>query len=92
MIKLFRLVSLLEGLSFLILLFCSIYLKRMQGIDEAIQIPGMAHGFLFVSFVLLLVNCWISKGWKAKFGIAAFFSSIIPFGFLWLDAQLKKKS
>ena len=91
MIKLFRLVSLLEGLSYLILAFCS-YLKHFHGIEDAVKIPGMTHGLLFVSFVLLLVNCWISKGWKAKFGIAAFFSAIIPFGFLWLDAQLKKKS
>ena len=90
MIKLLRLVSCLEGLSLIYLLFCSIYLKRMKGIEEAIHTPGMIHGGLFLAFGTLLLICWIEMRWKFSFVAKAFFSSLIPFGFLWLERQLAK--
>ena len=49
-----RAVSLLEGLSYLILLYCSIVMKRIQGHEDAIYLPGMIHGVLFVLLCLLL--------------------------------------
>ena len=43
-----RFVGLLEGTSFLVLLYCSIFLKRIQGNDDAIHLPGTIHGALFI--------------------------------------------
>ena len=51
-----RLVGLLEGSSYLVLLYCSIVLKRMQGHEEAINIPGYIHGGLFILLCLLLCS------------------------------------
>ena len=59
-----RVVSFLEGLSYLVLLYCSIVMKRIQGNEEAIYIPGMIHGVLFILLCLLL---WIARkpsGWS----------------------------
>ena len=89
LIKLFRIASFLEGLSYLYLLFCSIYLKRMQGIEDAIETPGMIHGALFVTFVFLLINGLIYKKYTFGFSVLAFIASLLPFGFLWIEHKLK---
>lgn len=91
MIKSLRLVAFIEGLSYLYLLFCSIYLKRMMGDEHAIVIPGGVHGALFVLFGLLLLACWIKEKWSFGFVTAVFISSLIPFGFLWIEPKLKGK-
>ena len=45
-----RVMSIADGISFLYLLYHSIYSKRILGIDEAIRVPGMIHGVLFCLF------------------------------------------
>jgi len=89
LIKLFRIASFLEGLSYLYLLFCSIYLKRMKGIEDAIETPGMIHGALFVTFAFLLLNGLIYKKYSFLFSVLAFIASLLPFGFLWIEHKLK---
>lgn len=86
-----RAISFIEGLSYLYLLYCSIYLKRMMGDAHAIDAPGMVHGVLFVIFAIFLFLCWIKKKLSFKASFLVFFASMIPFGFLWIEHYLKKK-
>ena len=51
-LKSFRIISILEGLSFLILLGIAMPLKYIYDIPEAVQAVGMAHGILFMLYVL----------------------------------------
>jgi len=90
MIKGLRIISFLEGLSYLYLLYCSIYLKRMMGDEHAIDTPGAIHGGLFVLFCLFLMLCWRKYKWSIKHCAMIFIASIIPFGFIWIDQKLKK--
>lgn len=46
----------LEGTSFLLLLFIAMPLKYMMGIPEAVKYIGMAHGVLFIAYILILLG------------------------------------
>ena len=52
MIKLFRGISLLEALSLFALLFIAMPLKYVWGNPEYVRVIGMAHGLLFVAYIL----------------------------------------
>ncbi|HTF81243.1 MAG TPA: DUF3817 domain-containing protein [Cytophagales bacterium] len=82
-----RLVGLLEGISYLVLLVFSI-LKRVYDKPELIKVPGMVHGALFVLFVLALIDVHISYKWPIKKTIIAFIASLFPLGNFWADAKL----
>jgi integral membrane protein len=51
----FRVVSLLEGLSYVALMGIAMPLKYLAGNPGAVRIAGTIHGGLFVLFVLALV-------------------------------------
>lgn len=84
-----RLVGLMEGVSYLVLLVCSA-LKRALNMPELIKIPGMIHGVLFVLFVIVLIDAHISYKWTFKKSLLAFLASLLPFGNFVADAKLFK--
>lgn len=85
----FRLISLIEGISFLILVFIAMPLKYMAEIPLAVKIVGMAHGVLFILFVIALIMA--SKRYKWKFlSFQLFVYSLIPFGFILIEKIIMK--
>jgi integral membrane protein len=87
----FRLVALLEGVSYLVLLFIAMPMKYVWGLPLAVKYTGWAHGVLFVLYMLLLLLVWIELKWKFSKVLWAFVASLIPFGTFILDKQLQKK-
>lgn len=87
----FRLISLLEALSFVYLLYCSIYLKRMMGDAEAIKIPGMIHGLLFCVYCLALFQAAEAAKWGKQKVFGYFVASLIPIVPFFLESKLKKE-
>lgn len=87
----FRLVALLEGVSFLILLFIAMPLKYMMHMPAPVRIAGMIHGVLFLGFVFYLLQVRSEKNWTAKKALIAFVASLLPFGTFVLDARVLKK-
>lgn len=88
MVKLLRLVSFLEGLSFLVLVGIAMPLKYKFNQPFFVQYAGMAHGVLFVSFiVLLLVVCQV-KRWSLKVFLFGFIASILPFMPFWFERYI----
>ena len=53
-VRRFRWVSLIEGVSYLVLVAIAMPLKYAAGMPGAVRVVGMAHGVLFVAFVLAL--------------------------------------
>lgn len=45
----------LEGTSFLLLLCIAMPLKYMMGIPEVVRYVGMAHGALFIAYIVILI-------------------------------------
>ncbi|MFC0270845.1 DUF3817 domain-containing protein [Metabacillus herbersteinensis] len=86
-----RVVGLLEGISYLLLLFIAMPLKYFFDLPMAVSVVGAAHGFLFVTFVLAAVYVKFAKRWSILWGIWAVIASLIPFGTFILDRQLQSK-
>ena len=84
-----RLVSAPEGLSFILLLICSV-LKRTTDFN-AVPVMGMVHGVLFVLYVVFLALAWQKQRWDAKRGIVLFVLSVLPFGGFAAERMLAKE-
>lgn len=84
-----RLIGMLEGTSFLILLGVAMPLKYLANIPEAVSIVGMAHGVLFLTFCLALLQAMSAHGWPVRKAIKPFIASLIPFGPFIIDRELK---
>ncbi|WP_170008453.1 DUF3817 domain-containing protein [Bacillus fonticola] len=87
-----RILGILEGISYLLLLFIAMPLKYMADISEAVLITGATHGFLFILFVFAVINVFFSKKWTVRWAIGAVIASLLPFGTFVLDRQLRKHS
>lgn len=83
-----RVVAFLEGVSFLVLLGIAMPLKYAFGQPLAVKHVGMAHGVLFVLYVLLLLGAALEHGWSARKILLAFGASLVPFGTFWADKKL----
>jgi len=88
-INLFRKAAFIEGWSFIILLFVAMPLKYMMGILIATKIVGMAHGVLFIWFLLALGSARAEQDEDSKFVFLSIIASLIPFGTFFLDKKLK---
>ena len=87
MINLLRITALLEGVSFLVLLGIAMPLKYIWGNPEYVRIVGMAHGLLFVAYVLFAIMTKFELNWKPKTLIIVFVASVIPFGTFYVDKK-----
>ncbi len=89
-LKTLTIMGYLEGTSFLLLLGIAMPLKYMMGIPEGVKYIGMAHGLLFIAYIVILMgtaNKVKMPLWAMPSGVIA---SILPFGPFVFDALLKK--
>jgi integral membrane protein len=84
-----RLVSGPEGLSFILLLICSV-LKRTTSFD-AVPVMGMVHGMLFIAYVVFLALAWQKQQWPAKRALLLFVLSVVPTGGFFAERMLAKE-
>lgn len=91
MIQFFRGISFLEGVSLLILLFIAMPIKYVWGNPEYVRIVGMAHGLLFVVYVLLAIMHKFELDWKIKTLGIVLLASVIPFGTFYIDKKYLRK-
>jgi len=89
MIKLYRCVSVIEGLSFVVLLFIAIPFKYLLHIPEPVKYLGWVHGFLFILFVTILLITGYTFKWKPSRIGAYFLYSLVPFVPFIIDRKLK---
>lgn len=87
----FRSVAVMEGISFLVLLFIAMPLKYMADWPWAVKYVGWAHGLLFMAYMVLLLQCAVELNWKFKRIAWAFVASLLPFGTFVLDKQLARE-
>ncbi|UTW62418.1 DUF3817 domain-containing protein [bacterium SCSIO 12741] len=87
-----RLITLLEGISWLVLLFVAMPLKYFFDQPEWTKMVGSAHGALFVLFVMLLMKQSMEYNWKFSRSLLLFLSSLVPFGFIYADKRLLKEN
>jgi integral membrane protein len=80
----------IEGVSFLILLFVAMPLKYLADHPEAVLYFGWIHGVLFISYAVVTFRARAQGHltWKLV-GFAAL-ASVLPFGPFVLDRRLKE--
>ena len=83
----FRLVAFLEGCSFL-LFAITMPLKYMMGLPKPNYFIGMAHGMLFLLYVVLLLQVSTEYKWPLKKIFLAFIASLIPFGTFYANKKI----
>ena len=90
-IRMFRMIALAEGISFLTLLFIAMPMKYFLGMPEVVRVVGSIHGGLFVLYVGLLAMLHFRQRWSFMFSLYALIASVIPFGTFMLDKHLREK-
>lgn len=88
--KRFRWISLIEGSSFLILLFIAMPLKYIFEMPLAVTYVGWAHGILFIIYIYMVFPTAKSLTWNFSRTLFALIASILPFGPFIFDRNLKK--
>lgn len=89
-LKTLTIMGYLEGLSFLLLLGLAMPLKYLMGIPEGVKYIGMAHGLLFIAYIVILMgaaNKIKMPLWAMPAGVVG---SCLPFGPFVFDALLKR--
>ena len=92
MIKIFRIVAFLEGVSYILLLFIAVPIKYLLDDQTYVKLLGMPHGILFVVYIIFSV---MGKN-KFKWSYIEFFivstASLIPFGTFYVDKKYLRKN
>ncbi|MBJ2174307.1 DUF3817 domain-containing protein [Aureibaculum sp. A20] len=83
----FKIVAILEGLSYLILLFIATPIKYIGHDESWVKMFGMPHGLLFVAYVVLAFLVKSEYKWDNKTFLIVLAASIIPFGTFYVDKK-----
>ena len=89
--NIFRIVSFLEGVSYLLLLFVAVPIKYFQGDVSYVKMLGMPHGILFMSYIVLAVMLQKTMKWSLKSLGIIVLASVIPFGTFYVDKKYLQK-
>lgn len=87
----FRIVSMVEGISFLLLLFVAMPAKYYWGIPEATKLVGMTHGLLFLAYVAMAVSIGPRHGWSEGRTFMVVLLGMLPFGCFVVEHRLKRE-
>lgn len=82
-----RIVAFMEGCSYL-LLGLTMILKYKFAMPQPNYIVGLAHGILFVLYIVLLLQVSFLHRWNIFKMFFAFLASLIPFGTFYADKVL----
>ena len=83
----FRIISILEGLSYIVLLFIAVPIKYLGDDESYVKMFGMPHGLLFVAYIVLAYLIKDDLQWNSKTFWAVLAASIIPFGTFYIDKK-----
>lgn len=87
MLKTFKIVAFLEGLSYILLLFVAVPLKYMAGNEVFVKSLGMPHGVLFIGYVIIAFLLKDEMKWDTKNFLIILVCSLLPFGTFWMHKK-----
>lgn len=90
MLKLFKIIALLEGTSLLLLLGVAMPIKYVFQEPIFVRTIGMAHGILFIAYIFMALMQKITSNWTLKTFVIISVASIIPFGTFYVDKKYLK--
>lgn len=92
MTKFFKFIAIAEGISYLVLFFNMLIIKRLNPeLYKSLLYPiGMAHGLLFISYVILAFIIWKNQKWTIKEFFIVQIASLLPFGTFYIEKKYLK--
>ncbi|WP_166923124.1 DUF3817 domain-containing protein [Flavobacterium poyangense] len=89
MLKIFKVTAILEGISFLVLLLNMLVFKtnNPELYHMIVRPLGMAHGVLFIGYVVLAFLLKKSQNWDLKTFAIILLASFIPFGTFYIEKK-----
>jgi integral membrane protein len=87
-----RVAGFLEGMSFLVLLGIAMPLKYLAGRPEAVRVVGMAHGVLFILYVVLVLLAHRDRRWRLRTTGWLLVAAFLPCGPFVADARLLREN
>ena len=86
-----RVISMLEGISYLLLVFVGMPLKYSSlAMPMPNKVLGMGHGLLTMVFFFILVSVYGDRKISLSLAIKTFVASLIPFGAFFIERKLKE--
>ena len=89
MLKIFKIVAILEGISYLVLFANMLAIKpNYPDLYKTLLYPiGMAHGVLFIAYIILAVLLKYEQNWDwSKLGVILV-ASLLPFATFWVEKK-----
>lgn len=83
----FKYISILEGVSYLLLLFIAMPLKYIWDLPQMVEQVGMAHGVLFIAYVIGAIWLFKPLNWNAKQLLIILVCSLLPFGPFYVEKK-----
>ena len=90
-LKVYRLIGLLEGISYILLLFVAWPLKHFADYPLGVKLLGMPHGLLFISYIIYTFIIGEKYQWKFPHYFQAVLASLLPFGTFVFDKKVLQK-
>ena len=90
LINFFRIIALLEGISYVLLLFIAVPIKYAYGEALYVKILGMPHGLLFLVYILLTIVLIFKNNWIRNNFFYVIVASVVPFGTFVMDFKFRK--
>jgi len=86
----FRVISIAEGCSFLLLLVFGSLLSRISDVNLVMPL-GVLHAVMFILYLLALMDVRAKLSWDNRTTLLAFIAAIPPFGPFVFDHKMKHK-
>ena len=83
--SLFRIIGILEGISYLLLLGLGMYYKYVLNDESFVKMFGMPHGILFTLYVILAFLLKKPLNWTTKTLGIVLLASVLPFGTFYVE-------
>ena len=90
LLRLLRVVILVEAISYLVLLGIAMPLKYWRGEPMAVRVSGMIHGVLFLLMIWLLLRAHFEAKWSKRRVWLIVLASMVPLWPFVLDRRVKQ--
>lgn len=90
LLKIFRIIAFLEGLSYVLLLFFAVPIKYLNNDPSYVKMLGMPHGLLFMGYIALAIVLRTDNQWIKNNFFMVLMASVIPFGTFVVEKKLNK--
>lgn len=90
MIKIFRVIALIEGVSTVLLFLVAMPLKYFGDWPHLVPPVGQAHGVLWILYTLAIPICLLGRGFTVLELLRTFLAGLIPLGTFLNDGLIRR--